>query len=366
MPSYRLHKASGQAVVTLAGKDFYLGKYDTEASKVRYQRVIAEYMAGGAQIAPNHRQERKARSDGLTVEQLTSAYERHLETKHDPAWLSNNLDHYRLALRPLKALYGDMIAAEFSPLRLQAVRDHMIKSTTMCRSVINQRVSFIRRMFRWAVSHELVPPELAHGLQAVEHLKAGEFDSYEGKKVSPVSQEVVWATLPYLARPVAGLVELLWWTGARPSEVLRLRPCDLDRSGSLWMWTLKLDKHKTHKHGCTREIAFGPRAQEVLTRFLNQVPAPDPDKPIFSPRDAVAEHSLRRRQARTSPLTPSQRHPSSTNDRSPRTAFSLDRVFRGGAYLILGHGCPRLTDFEVSVPATGHSARSAAGRARAP
>ena len=58
VPSYRLHKASGQAVVTLADKDFYLGKHDTEASKVRYQRVIAEYMAGGAQIAHNHRQER--------------------------------------------------------------------------------------------------------------------------------------------------------------------------------------------------------------------------------------------------------------------------------------------------------------------
>ena len=27
VPSYRVHKASGQAVVTLGGKDHYLGKY---------------------------------------------------------------------------------------------------------------------------------------------------------------------------------------------------------------------------------------------------------------------------------------------------------------------------------------------------
>jgi hypothetical protein len=32
-PSYRLHKPSGQAVVTLNGKGFYLGAHDTPASR---------------------------------------------------------------------------------------------------------------------------------------------------------------------------------------------------------------------------------------------------------------------------------------------------------------------------------------------
>ena len=30
-PSYRLHKPTGQAVVRIDGRDFYLGKYGTEA-----------------------------------------------------------------------------------------------------------------------------------------------------------------------------------------------------------------------------------------------------------------------------------------------------------------------------------------------
>ena len=46
-PSYRLHKATGQAVVTIAGRDIYLGEHGTTESKATYRRVIAEYLAGG-------------------------------------------------------------------------------------------------------------------------------------------------------------------------------------------------------------------------------------------------------------------------------------------------------------------------------
>ena len=47
VPSYRLHKQSGQAIVTLAGKDHLLGTYGTAASKATYKRLIAEWLSGG-------------------------------------------------------------------------------------------------------------------------------------------------------------------------------------------------------------------------------------------------------------------------------------------------------------------------------
>src|SRR5688500_2360381 len=50
MPSYRLHKQSGQAIVTLSGKDHLLGTYGTAASKAEYKRVTAEWLAGGAAV----------------------------------------------------------------------------------------------------------------------------------------------------------------------------------------------------------------------------------------------------------------------------------------------------------------------------
>ena len=50
-PSYRRHKPSGQAVVTLSGRDFYLGRYNSKRSHDEYDRLIAEWLAGGRSLA---------------------------------------------------------------------------------------------------------------------------------------------------------------------------------------------------------------------------------------------------------------------------------------------------------------------------
>jgi hypothetical protein len=41
-PSYRYHKARNCAVVTVDGRDHYLGKYDSPESWEKYHRLIAE------------------------------------------------------------------------------------------------------------------------------------------------------------------------------------------------------------------------------------------------------------------------------------------------------------------------------------
>ena len=46
IPSYRLHKASGQAVVWL-GRDVYLGKHGSQESREKYHRLISEWLASG-------------------------------------------------------------------------------------------------------------------------------------------------------------------------------------------------------------------------------------------------------------------------------------------------------------------------------
>ena len=47
VPSYRRHKPSGQAVVTLNGRDIYLGPWNTKASRAEYDRLIGEWLAAG-------------------------------------------------------------------------------------------------------------------------------------------------------------------------------------------------------------------------------------------------------------------------------------------------------------------------------
>jgi hypothetical protein len=55
IPSYRKHKQSGHAVVTLrdglAGRrDVLLGKYGTAASKQEYARVVSEWQSLGQRL----------------------------------------------------------------------------------------------------------------------------------------------------------------------------------------------------------------------------------------------------------------------------------------------------------------------------
>lgn len=55
LPSYRLHKVSGNAVVTLNGRDHYLGAHGSPESVDAYKRLIGEWTTAGpaAAIATN-------------------------------------------------------------------------------------------------------------------------------------------------------------------------------------------------------------------------------------------------------------------------------------------------------------------------
>lgn len=78
IPSYRLHKATGQAVVTLSGRDHYLGRHGTPESKAAYERLLATYLASGRSL-PEHRAGRgsaspNTRGAGFTVAELCDGF----------------------------------------------------------------------------------------------------------------------------------------------------------------------------------------------------------------------------------------------------------------------------------------------------
>ena len=76
MPAYRFH-VSGQAVVTLAGKDLYLGPHHTPESRARYFELVLEYNANGKQAsdAPTHQIEQ-----AITVRTVTGECREHIKT----------------------------------------------------------------------------------------------------------------------------------------------------------------------------------------------------------------------------------------------------------------------------------------------
>ena len=53
VPRYRKHRRSGQAVVTIRGRDHYLGPYGTKASRLEYDRLVPSgWLVGGRRSSP--------------------------------------------------------------------------------------------------------------------------------------------------------------------------------------------------------------------------------------------------------------------------------------------------------------------------
>ena len=123
------------------------------------------------------------------------------------------------ALLPLRQLYGHTRAAEFGPKALQTVRQHLIEND-ICRGVINNRLSRIKRVFKWAVAEELVPSSVHHGLQAVAGLRYGRTKARESEPVRPVADLYVAVVLPFLPPQVVSMIKLQRLTGMRPCEVV--------------------------------------------------------------------------------------------------------------------------------------------------
>jgi hypothetical protein len=105
----------------------------------------------------------------------------------------------------------------------------------------------------------------------------------------PVSDADINATIANLTRIVADMVRLQRLSGARPGEITAIRPMDVDRS--LQVWAYRPDAHKTEHHERHRVIFFGPKAQKILSSYLDRAA----DKFCFSPQES---EELRRSQAR--------------------------------------------------------------------
>lgn len=185
VPSYRRHKKSGQAIVTLANaagirRDYMLGRFGAAASKAEYRRLLQEWETTGGELPPKPGDDRPHAD--LTVNELLAAFWRWAQTRYvkngKPTTEQNAI---RIAMRPVKALYGATLARDFGPLALKAVRktmqDHkvtrMLKQTDeagnvrwaekvlahgMARKNINKLVERIKAIWKWGVANEMIPP----------------------------------------------------------------------------------------------------------------------------------------------------------------------------------------------------------------
>lgn len=321
LPAYRYHAARKCAVVRLSGQDFYLGPYDSPESKVEYQRLIGEWLARG-RVAPVRAVSPAPQAAGPSVAEVMLAYVRFADGYYRDAdgQPTREVETMKLAFRPLKGLYAHTPAAKFGPLALETVQTKMIEPG-LARRVINQRIGYVKRMFRWASKKQLVAPIVYYGLLCVDGLKRGRSAAKETDPVRPVPDARVDAILPFLPPTLRAMLGLQRLTGMRSGELVRMRASDIDTSNRAWLYRPK--KHKTAHHGRERVVGLGPQCQALVGPFLK----PDPPAYLFSPRQAEAERGEIARARRTTRVQPSQ-----FNRKKARPKRGPGEVYNTGSY----------------------------------
>src|SRR5262249_16677613 len=152
--------------------------------------VVAQWLANGR--APVRS------SMACDVEQLLAAFwlfaERYYTRPDGSA--TKELDAYRQAMKPVRALYGHTAIADFGAIALKTVRQSFLDHG-LSRSNINHQINRIRRIFKWGVENEFVPPEIIESLKAVAGLKRGKSAARESDPVLPVPDAHVDAIKPH-------------------------------------------------------------------------------------------------------------------------------------------------------------------------
>jgi integrase len=345
VPKYRLHKQSGQAVVTLPDglggrRDVLLGEYGTPESRAEYVRVTAEWQTKGRRWLP----QANATSD-MTMNELMVAYWRFAEGYYvKEGKPTSEQDTIRQALCFVKKLYGYTPAKEFSPLGLKAVRQAMVRHVItrkvkvkdpltgkvkrvdkvlrvgLARRFINKQIGRIKRMFAWAVEDELVPVQVFQALLCVKGLKKGKGGAREKPRIKPVADAWVEDVLPLVRPAVRTMIQVQKLCGCRAQDVVNLRAIDIDMTGPVWEYrprTYKTEHHNDDNAPDREPVIFlGPKAQALLKPYLTL----DLTDYVFSPRRSEAERYAEKRTQRKSPLWPSHvRHQAKKRQRRKRT-----------------------------------------------
>ena len=261
-PAYQYHM-SGQAKVRLDGKDFYLGKHGTPESYARYYSLLAEYNANGKKAPGDSKSDQPTHQADtvILVSHITADFVARVVPKYDH---NDGLQkRYKSLCDLLDDLHGSEPADEFGPRKLESVRDSFVAKGN-CRKYANELTRNVVRIIEHGVRRELVNAERIVALRSLPPLKRGEAKDNPGRK--PASLEAIKATLPHLTITAAAMVRLQVATAMRPSEIFRMTPSMIDRSGPVWFY--RPDMHKTEHHGKTKAVPILGDALEALSPYL--------------------------------------------------------------------------------------------------
>ncbi|MCE9567341.1 MAG: tyrosine-type recombinase/integrase [Planctomycetes bacterium] len=335
-PSYLPHKQSGRARAVWtdsAGtrhQKLLPGHFDSSESRAAFGTLQLELEAAPHSIQTTDRK-------SISLAELLLAYDDHAQQHYrtPDGRPTSEIHEVRIVVRALRTLYGDTIVSEFGPLCVKAARQKWVnekRSRTEC----NRRVALVKRIFKWAVAEELVPPAVHQAIAAVTGLQKGRTTAHETEPVGPVDDAVVDATVACLQnRHVRGLVEFQRLTGCRPGEACMIRRCDIDIAGPIWLY--KPPHHKNSHRGKNRIIAVGPKAQELLRDFFT----PAITDYLFSPERAFEEWLADRSANRKTPRSPTHLAENAAKMGRKLKRSLADHYDRGSYGLAIDRSCDK-------------------------
>jgi len=131
-PKYRLHKPSGNAAVTIHGKQYYLGKHGTAESRRKYQHLIdTEFWPTDQELKPAEPEPDQT----ITVAFLAVEFAKFAKRKYRKPTGEQKNEWFIIQniLAKIRATYGDLPASGFGPLRFEQYRQSLVAKRTRLR-----------------------------------------------------------------------------------------------------------------------------------------------------------------------------------------------------------------------------------------
>ncbi len=288
-PRYpRKAHASGNARIRIQNRDYYLGAFGSPESHTEYRRLMAEFASGKHVQTPREKHAARTTINSMIGLWLDDAGRKNVAARE--------LVQIKLASAPLIRLFGSTHVDDFTAAQLELLRDAMISGSWLndeeravrkkmskpigwSRSYTTHQVARVKRLFRWAESH-------GHAQRGTwEHLRSlGPIPRNArvrtARKRQPADFETqVKPCLPFMPPQVAAMVQVQYYAGMRPGEVIAMRRNEVDTTSVEGVWLYRPAHHKTESHGELVK-AIGPLGQIALAPWLM---AAEPDGIVFPP-----------------------------------------------------------------------------------
>ena len=319
-PSYRLHKATGQAFVELGGRRFYLGKHGSKASREEYERRKGEYLANGRQLPPTKMK------TGISCQELAIQF---LEWAEE--YFMNqpkSFAHIKRAMGFLVKHYGLESVDNFAPTSLVFIQKQLVEHG-YARQMVNRYIAIIKQAFKHGAKFGWANAQTSYALQVVDNLKKGRTRAHEYRDIKPVDPDDFEKTLPELPRRLADMARVQHLCVMRPQDVCNLRSVDIDRSGDVWLY--RPHTHKTAYLGDVLTKYIGATAQAILAPYLVEK-ADTPEAFLFSPADTMRDRAVELRKNRKTLNKKGEVQPSHKNRRKENPKRTPGEQYSPEAY----------------------------------